>query len=224
VTSSPDIESAYKFHLECKRIIADSGMNLRKWHSNSQKLLERINSNTQDTDLRCIPAPCQLVEEDDSYAKTVIGPNVSTPSQGLTKVLGVLWNSVFDVFTFEVGGLVEYANSLVVNRHSVLKLSAKIFNPLGLISPFVLQLKILFQTLCVQGVNWDEPSTGELLTRWRSILPEFSCLNSIQVPRCYFRVGNQCLSTHLHRFCDACDQAYAAVVYLRIVYSDGSIH
>jgi len=69
VASSPDIESAYKFHLECKRIIVDGGMNLRKWHSNSQELLERINSNTQDTDLRCMPTPCQLVEEDDTYAQ-----------------------------------------------------------------------------------------------------------------------------------------------------------
>jgi len=81
----------------------------------------------------------------------------------------VLWNSVLDVFTFEVDGLVQYVNSLLANRRSVLKLSAEIFDPLGLISPFVVQLKILFQVLCVEQVNWDEPLTGELLTRWRSI-------------------------------------------------------
>jgi len=65
----------------------------------------------------------------------------------------VLWNSLLDVFTFEVDGLVKYANSLPANRRSVLKLSAKIFDPLGLISPFVVQLKILFQALCVEQVN-----------------------------------------------------------------------
>jgi len=36
-------------------------------------------------------------------------------------------------------------------------------------------------------------------------------------------VGHQCSSTQLHGFNDACDQAYAAVVYLRTVYSDGYI-
>ena len=90
ITSTTDTESAYKFYVECNRVMAAGGMNLRKWHSNSLELLERINSNSQETDLRCVPVPCQLVEEDDTYAKTVIGPNVSTPSHGLTKVLGVL--------------------------------------------------------------------------------------------------------------------------------------
>jgi len=52
---------------------------------------------------------------------------------------------------------------------------------------------------------------------------ELSCLNGIQVSRCYFIVGHQCSSTQLHGFCDACDQAYTAVVYLRSVYSDGYI-
>jgi len=52
---------------------------------------------------------------------------------------------------------------------------------------------------------------------------ELRCLNGIQVPRCYFRVGRQCLLTQLHRFCDASDKAYASVVYLRTVYSDGHI-
>ena len=51
--------------------------------------------------------------------KTVMGQYVSTTSQGLTKVLRVPWTSVLDVFTFEFDGLVEYAKSQAVNRHSV---------------------------------------------------------------------------------------------------------
>ena len=98
--------------------MADGGMNLRKWHFNLLEMLETINSNLQESDQRQVPAPSQLVGEDDTYRKTVIGTNVCTPSQ---EVLGVLWNSVLDVFTFEVDGLlsmptpcqlVEYANSL----------------------------------------------------------------------------------------------------------------
>jgi len=92
--------------------------------------------------------------------KTVIGSNVSTLSQGLTKVLGVFW-----LFTFEVDGLVDYANPLTASRCSLLQLSVNILNPLGLISPFVVQLKILFQILCVQQVNWDESLRDEFLAR-----------------------------------------------------------
>ena len=41
------------------------------------------------------------------------------------------------------------------NSTSVLKLTAKIFDPLGFVSPFVIQLKILFQMLCQDKLDWD---------------------------------------------------------------------
>ena len=44
VTSTPDAHSAYEFYLECRKLMAAGGMNLRKWHSNSLELLERIKS------------------------------------------------------------------------------------------------------------------------------------------------------------------------------------
>ena len=147
----------------------------------------------------------KVIKEDDTYVKTMMGPNISKQSQGLTKVLGVPWNSSLDVFTFEFGELIEYASSLVVNKRSILKVAAKIFNPLGLISPFIIQLKILFQTLCIQQVNWDDPLSRELLSKWRNILSELHCLNGVQIPRCYFYSGQSCVSRQLHGFCDALD-------------------
>jgi len=41
ITSTPDIESDYKFYVECKKVMAAGGMNLRKQHSNSLELLEK---------------------------------------------------------------------------------------------------------------------------------------------------------------------------------------
>ena len=152
----------------------------------------------------------------------MIGPNVSKQSRGLTKVLGVTWNSSLDVFTFEFDELIEFANSLLVNKRSILKLAAKIFDSLGLISPFVIQLKMLFQTLCIQQVNWDDPLSSELLTKWRNILSQLQCLNSVQVPRCYFG-GDPYTTRQLHGFINASDGAFAAVVYLRSVYDNNCV-
>jgi len=42
VTSTPDIECAYKFYVEYKKAMEAGGMNLRKRYSNSLELLERI--------------------------------------------------------------------------------------------------------------------------------------------------------------------------------------
>ena len=55
-----------------------------------------------------------------------------------------------DVFTFEFNEWIELANSLLVNKCSISKLAAKMFDLLGPISPFVIQLKMLFQTQCIQ--------------------------------------------------------------------------
>ena len=221
VTSTPDVHSAYEFYLDSRKIMAAGGMNLRKWHSNSLELLDKIEFSPVSTRLNTSQMTTGVTEEDNTYVKTMIGPNVSKQSQGLTKVLGVTWNSSLDVFTFELNELMEFANSLLVNKHSILKLAAKIFDPLGLISPFVIQLKMLFQTLCIQQVNWDDPLSGELLTKWRKILSQLCCLNNVQVPRCYFS-GDPC-TRQLHGFCDASDRAFAAVVYLRSMYDNGCV-
>ena len=132
-------------------------------------------------------------------------------------------DSSLDVLTFEFDELIEYANSLIINKHSILKLAAKIFHPLGLISPIVIQLKMLFQTLCIQQLEWDEPLSGKLLGRWRKILAELHCLNGVLVPRCYFRGSQSCTSRQLHGFSDASDRAFAAVVHLQSVYDDNRV-
>ena len=62
--------------------------------------------------------------------------------------------------------------SLPLNKRSVLKVTAKIFDPMGFLSPFTIGLKILFQELCVGKINWDETLQGELLRKWKSLLDE----------------------------------------------------
>ena len=79
---------------------------------------------------------------------------------------------------------------------------------------------MLFQTLCIQQLDWDDTLSGKLLARWRKILAELHCLNGVLVPRCYFRCSQSCTSRQLYRFCDASDRAFTAVVYLQSVYDD----
>ena len=57
---------------------------------------------------------------------------------------------------FNLQELMDYSASLPSSKRSILKITSKIFDPLGFLSPFVIQLKVLFQTLCKKGSHWDD--------------------------------------------------------------------
>ena len=103
----------------------------------------------------------------------------------------------------------------------MLRVSAKIFDPLGLLSPFSIYIKIIFQQLCLDRKGWDENFDGEYFRIWKNLDKELKTLNGIRVPRCCVTPGKPILYNELHGFSDASEKAYAAVVYLRTVYYDG---
>ena len=115
---------------------------------------------------------------------------------------------------FDFTELIEYARSFPASRRSLLKVTAKIFDPLGFLSPFVIRLKVLFQTLCIEGHGWDQPLEGELLKFWNSLMNEFKALNDIRISRCYFSFNVNPIDIQLHCYSDAASKSYAAVIYL----------
>jgi len=57
-----------------------------------------------------------------------------------------------------------------------LKVSAKIFDPLGFLSPIIIGAKLLFQQVCISKVEWDQSLEGETLSKWNQLLREFELL------------------------------------------------
>ena len=47
-------------------------------------------------------------------------------------------------------------------------------------------------------------------------------LNDVVVPRCLFPDKSRIAETEMHTFCNAPEEAYAAVIYVRNIYTDGS--
>ena len=117
----------------------------------------------------------------------------------------------------------EYLKTLPPTKRSVLKLSAKLFDPLGLLSPFIVNMKIWFQKLCVDKVNWGDRLEGTMLAKWNHLFNEFSSSAKLNIPRCYFLRDKEPVGHQLHGFSDASEQAIAAVAYLRTVYEAGDV-
>ncbi|GFV11806.1 integrase catalytic domain-containing protein [Trichonephila clavipes] len=97
----------------------------------------------------------------------------------------------------------------------MLSIIARIFDPLGFVSPSTIILKIILQDLWKAGLDWDDEISSDILNRWNRFQAEISCLKQIKVPR-YVQTQNA-KHCEIHGFCDASSKAYSAVIYLRVV-------
>ena len=65
--------------------------------------------------------------------------------------------------------------------------------------------------------------SGELLKRWKTIFSELNLVEKVQILRCYFSSLDNTVTTQLYGFCNASEQAFAAVIYMRSAYVDGAV-
>ena len=110
-------------------------------------------------------------------------------------------------------------------KRGVLSGLSMVFDPLGLVSPFVLRAKALVQRLWAMELTWDEPLSGGELEMWKMWLSELPCLGEVEVPRCYKSDTPENASLalcQLHVFCDASEVAFGAVAYVRMSFTDGT--
>ena len=73
---------------------------------------------------------------------------------------------------FELSDLAQRADGLPVMKQSILKVIAGMYDPIGLLSPVPVGMKVLFQELCASMVEWDERLTGKFEKRWRGCLKD----------------------------------------------------
>ena len=136
------------------------------------------------------------------------------------KVLGLTWNYVHDTFKYSIQDLVILARQLPLTKRSVLKMSARVFDPLGLITPFSINLKILFQELCSEATDWDVELSNPFKNKWEKLILQLPALDDIAVTRNCFPASDNGQVVELHGFSDASTKAYAAAIYVCVVEKD----
>ena len=92
---------------------------------------------------------------------------------------------------------------------------AKLFDPLGLVNPVIIGLKILSQELCTLKLGWDDEIPKEQKVRFDRIVFDLRETGKISLPRClYDKETGAINSCYLHGFADASKNAYCAMIYL----------
>ena len=220
-------DAVYEQYLKAKLRRAEGGFNLRKFSSNSTALMQQIAEN----EARAPPGPTrpedrrseeQASEEDESYAKSVLG-NTERSNPDQQKVLGVGWDPESDDFSFDLRSIAHLARTSEPTKRNVLRIAAKFYDPTGYLTPVIVQFKMLFQELCKGRLDWSAELTGELKAKWQKLVAELQQIDRITLPRYIFhRIASSVNTCSLHGFCDASNKAYAAVVYLQVTTTSGS--
>ena len=115
------------FHLnqKIKSRMAEGGFVLQKWKNNRNWLKPHICSR--------------------AYAQTTLGNLMGKGD----KILGVSWDKENDVFRFPLEELVKRSKVGKITKRAVLSVISSLFDPMGIISPVMVNAKILFQDICI---------------------------------------------------------------------------
>ena len=196
--SAANDQDATKLVTQVTELLARGGFRLTKWVSNSRGVINKIPT-------------CER-------AKTVsLDPHDELPME---RALGVHWDTDKDMF-----GIHVKTREPLVTKRGLLSIMSSTYDPLGMVCPVVLQAKKLFQSECRRGAAWDDALSDDTYQLWIKWLEELPHLLEFKVDRCIIpQVRSEVCRTEVHTFCDASQEAYGCVSYLRTVSRDGSIH
>ena len=199
LTGAGDTKTATTLRHQLCDLFSRGGFVLWKWNSSDPTVLQAIPPDLRDS-------------------KEVLP---ISDSNGSTKTLDLEWNTTTDTFHLTIS---KFPQSERVTKRLLASDVAKVYDIVGWYFPVTVTMKILLQKILELRVYWDDfvpDHIQDVWFQWRSELP---VLSTKPIPRCYIPKGAEITSTQLHGFSDASEDAYAGVVYLRMIDSVGDIH
>ena len=145
ISGGSTISKAKEDKSDAITIFSDAGFELHKWHSNAPELEENPRECTNDSE--------------DTCAKQQLGANAT--GEG-SKLLGLEWDKIADTLA-----LTFPQEKAETTKRGILGKLARIYDPLGLVSPTTLQRKLIYRDACELKQTWDGPLPDALAARWR---------------------------------------------------------
>ena len=186
VTSSLNNEiEGQQFYEIAKSCLTSASFELRKWVTNDDKLQQYFNYKESNGNL--------------------------TTNNTNRKVLSLTWCTENDTFVFDFKNLVTLAENLKPTKRNMLRVSAMFYDPIALIiSPIILQLRLIFHKFYPGKYDWD---TELPVTLRNKLIKELKVLEGVPVSRHVLcKCGNQ--NIDVFGFCDSSGEAYAACIYI----------
>ena len=200
LTSQETEQEAVNLVKETTILCAEGGLKLHKFASNSRTVLETIPASERAPNMQAL--------------------DLNFNELPMERTLGMQWLMENDTIHFSFS-----PNDKPPTRRGILATVASLYDPLGLIAPFILTGKHILQQACDKGTQWDDVIPAELLHLWQAWKKDFDILPQLEIRRCYYPAGfGPILKIQLHHFSDASFKGYGMCSYLRLETSDGRVH
>lgn len=193
LTGSDTLEETLELRNQLIQLLACGGFELHKWSSNNPALLKDI--------------PVQHQESPVSF---------DLENQHIIKLLGVQWTPSSDIFSYKI----ELPDPKPTKR-SILSQIARIFDPLGWLTPVIMRGKCLLQQLWLSGLDWDDPASPHIEKEWLKFASQLKLLADIKINR--FVLSENPIRYSIAGFSDASERGYGAVIYLIVQDRNSSI-
>ncbi|XP_067948721.1 uncharacterized protein [Watersipora subatra] len=197
VTSIANQREAIQLIDSARKICSKGNIRLHKFASNDRHVLATVPETER----------CETIQKLDLLQDHL--PNERT--------LGLEWCIDTDRFQF-----VNNIKEKPTTKRGLLSTVAQVYDPLGLLAPFILKGKQLLQACTSSKEPWDQPISCDLLDDWNAWVFELQKLETVKVPRC---IKPPCMVSpryELHHFSDASLKGYAACTYLRLINPNGT--
>ena len=179
------VTAAIRRRLEIQAILASAGLKIQKWRSNSKEVLQSV--------------PDELT--------------APTTDEGISqdcKILGVKWKCTEDVFHFQ--GYSKFLDTALHTKMGITQTLPRFYDPLGLLSPFLLVPKILIQDAWCAKLGWHDPLPDKMSNQWQKWKDSVPPIEHYQLPR-FNGLPEFFTDTEVHVFADASKRAMGVVAY-----------
>ena len=174
-------------------LLSKGGFKLKKWISNCKEILRELP--TEDVSPKIIDLDLEQLP--------------------IERALGVMWDSESDVLRVKA-----VTKNVANTKRGILSFVSSVFDPIGIVTPSILEPKLIIQELWKRKIDWDSKIPNDLNSRWQSWLENLKYIDSIEIPRWYGYSELNESKCEIHVFADASSTSYGAVAYLRIISSD----
>lgn len=192
ITGSDDPERLIYIQKCVSSALSAGCFKLRKYKSNCPEIFNSIDMNNEDN--------------------LTISDSSST--------LGLGWTPSSDTLHFPIKGFTHDSNKTITKRF-IMSNAFKIFDPLGILSPIVVQPKMMIQKLWQQRLGWDEPVPIDIINDWIKFSDSVKALSELKIPRLV--LGDSPKYIELHSFSDASKSALGACIYMKTASSNGDV-